>query len=232
MKEDKKPLTVFECRLINLINDCVKENIGGDLLETVVRDNSDNLVSVAVEENVGYSHLKKMLNKAYAIVAEQFKDIKDKGGNPYIRHIEYVSQQVENEMDIKVSNKYSSLGVYYMKCIIVALLHDLVEDTDYTLDKLRKEGFDEEIVTAVDAITRRDDEKHYFDFIERVSKNDIAKKVKIYDLENNMDASRLTKLGENELNRIKKYWYCREFLLGNIGSVECNNAIHPNRLFR
>ena len=115
MKEDKKPLTVFECRLINLINDCVKENIGGDLLETVVRDNSDNLVSVAVEENVGYSHLKKMLNKAYAIVAEQFKDIKDKGGNPYIRHIEYVSQQVENEMDIKVSNKYSSLGVYYMK---------------------------------------------------------------------------------------------------------------------
>ena len=75
-------------------------------------------------------------------------------------------------------------------------------------------------------------EQYYFDFIDRVNGNDIARLVKIYDLEDNMDIRRLNKFGDYEQKRLKKYWYSWKYLRGEISSVVCNNTIHPDRLFR
>ena len=139
---------------------------------------------------------------------------------------------IEEEKNQKVSDENSTLALYYEKAIIVAILHDIVEDTDVTLEYLTNGGFDKEIVNAIDAITRRKEEQYYFDFIERVKKNDIAKLVKIYDLEDNMDSRRLKTFGDYEQKRLKKYWYCWKYLKGEIDSVTCNNTIHPDRLWR
>lgn len=76
---------------------------------------------------------------------------------------------------------------------ICGLLHDLIEDTDWTFQDLKKEGFSDEIIKALDCLTKRKDE-NYTDFIERISKNPLAIKVKINDLEDNMNITRLEKL--------------------------------------
>ena len=76
--------------------------------------------------------------------------------------------------------------------IVVAILHDIVEDTPMTLSELKKYILDKDIIDAVDAITRRKDEDLYYDYILRVSKNDLARRVKIFDLTHNMDITRLS----------------------------------------
>ena len=166
-------------------------------------------------------------------IRNKFQDKVDKGGNNYIQHLLNVAYAVEAEA--KIHSNYineSSLSIFYQKAYIVALLHDTLEDTDATEQDLRDLGCDDEIINAVIAITRRKDEQYYFDFIERVKQNDIAKLVKIKDLENNMDIKRLNKFGDYEQKRLKKYWYCWKYLKGEISDIECNNTIHPDRKFR
>lgn len=178
------------------------------------------------------SKIKAWWRIAYNLVTNIFKDKVDKGGHPYIGHLIRVSGAIELEKYKKCLDEDSTLSLFYEKACVVALLHDVVEDTDITLDDLRAKGFDEEIVDAVDAITRRKEEIKYFDFIERVKKNDIARIVKIHDLEDNMDITRLDKFGDYEQKRLKKYWYCWKYLKGEITAIECNNTIHPDRLIR
>jgi hypothetical protein len=103
---------------------------------------------------------------------------------------------------------------------------------NYVEQELRDIGCDDEIIDAIKAITRKKEEQYYFDFIKRVSQNDIARIVKIYDLEHNMDIRRLKTFGDYEQKRLKKYWYCWKYLKGEISEIECNNTIHPNRKFR
>ena len=92
---------------------------------------------------------------------------------------------------------------------IVAVLHDTVEDTYITLEYLESAGFSDEIVEAVDALTKRDEEKDgdggYHAFIERVAQNPLATRVKLLDLYDNIDVTRLPTLGEWELKRTAKY---------------------------
>jgi len=111
----------------------------------------------------------------------------DKSGQPYILH------------PLAVMNKMNS---YVEK--IVAVLHDVVEDTQFTLLELKYEGFSDEIIEAVDAISRREGEsaKKYY---ERIMNNTIAIKVKISDLEHNMSMSRLLVVTEKDLNRVRYY---------------------------
>ncbi|MBC7808371.1 MAG: GTP pyrophosphokinase [Akkermansiaceae bacterium] len=87
---------------------------------------------------------------------------------------------------------------------IVAVLHDTVEDTYLNLDILREEGFPKEIRNAVGALTRKDGET-YEEFIERIAENPLATAVKLLDLYDNIDATRLPELGDKELQRIAKY---------------------------
>jgi (p)ppGpp synthase/HD superfamily hydrolase len=168
---------------------------------------------------------------ALALIEKKFKDKKDCGGQPYIGHLIRVARRVADEKFVSVSDNFSTLAFFYEKAYIVALLHDIIEDTDVTTLDLLNEGFDNEIVDAVDAITRREGEQYYMDFIERVSKNDIARLVKICDLEDNMDITRLKVFGEYEQKRLKKYWYSWKFLKKEITLSECYDAIHPNRLY-
>ena len=96
----------------------------------------------------------------------------DKAGLPYILHPLRVMLRVESETEQTV-----------------AILHDVVEDTSITLDDLREDGYSEEILEAVDYLTRRESET-YRQFIERVKENELARIVKLADLEDNMDPSR------------------------------------------
>lgn len=88
---------------------------------------------------------------------------------------------------------------------IVAVLHDVVEDTDATLTYLKDyEGFSDRIIEAIDCLTRRKNES-YGQFIDRVKTNELATKVKILDLEDNMDVSRLKEFTDKDQSRLNKY---------------------------
>lgn len=181
------------------------------------------------------SEIIKLERDVLDFIQDKFQGKKDKGGTDYIQHLWNVADAVETEGKLR-SNYYgydeTSLGMFYHKAFIVALLHDILEDTDATARDLKELGCDDEIINAVVAITRKTDEQYYFDFIERVKKNDIARLVKIKDLEHNMDIKRLNKFGDYEQKRLKKYWYCWKYLKGEISDIECNNTIHPDRKFR
>ncbi|MBF0162358.1 MAG: GTP pyrophosphokinase [Magnetococcales bacterium] len=92
---------------------------------------------------------------------------------------------------------------------MVALLHDTVEDTSLTLEDLRQEGFAEPILTAVERLTHRPEES-YESYIQRLSSDPLAVQVKLLDLEDNMDRSRLGptpgERDEQRLAKYKKYW--------------------------
>lgn len=102
----------------------------------------------------------------------------DKIGAPYILHPVFVADQMDTEA-----------------ATIVALLHDAVEDTPITLDDLRNRGYSDKIVVAIDALTRRTNET-YSAYIERLSNNKLARRVKIADLQHNLDPER-TKMLDN-----------------------------------
>ncbi|MBF6598655.1 MAG: phosphohydrolase [Fermentimonas sp.] len=87
---------------------------------------------------------------------------------------------------------------------IVGVLHDVVEDTDWTLDKLKAEGFTNEIIDGVDAVTRRDNES-YDDYIIRVQTNPLGIRVKLNDLTDNMDIRRWKDVQYQDLARLQKY---------------------------
>jgi (p)ppGpp synthase/HD superfamily hydrolase len=178
---------------------------------------------------MGFNNL---IGKAMDLAAVKFNGKTDKGGHSYIDHLISVEQSVELERNQKVHDKNSSLSLFYDKACVVALLHDIFEDTDTTEDELRQIGCDDEIINAIKSVTRQNDEKYYFDFILRASKNDIGRIVKIYDIENNMDIKRLNTFNEADKNRLNKYWYSWKFLKGDIDEVTANNNIHPDRLFR
>jgi len=126
------------------------------------------------------------LEKAIDLAVNAYADQTDKGNATYIRHPLRVMEAVDTEPER-----------------IVAVLHDVVEDADYSLENIEKE-FGEEISDAVDALTRRDDES-YMDFIDRSAANQIAKKVKIADIEDNMDLTRLDSVSESILQKQATY---------------------------
>lgn len=111
----------------------------------------------------------------------------DKSGAPYILHPLRVMAAMQTDTER-----------------IVAVLHDLVEDSDVTLDDLRELGYSEEIVAAVDHLTRRDDET-YDEFIQRIKPHPLAVRVKLGDLLDNMDIRRNAKLNKKALERFQRY---------------------------
>ncbi|MGV4464847.1 phosphohydrolase [Ornithobacterium rhinotracheale] len=128
-----------------------------------------------------------MLEKAIQIAVKSHANQKDKAGAPYVLHLIRVMQKGETEEEQ-----------------ICGILHDLVEDTDWTFQRLDKEGFSNEIIEALKCVTKKENES-YDDFIERISKNKLAARVKINDLEDNLDIKRLKSLSLEDLERINKY---------------------------
>lgn len=138
--------------------------------------------------------MKDMVKRAKSLAAKVHASQKDKGGNPYINHIEGVAAGVES-----------------VEAKTVAYLHDVLEDTATTEDDLKKEGFPAEIIEAVKALTKGENET-YEDFIKRVGKNSLAAKVKLSDLVNNMDISRIPEPTKKDYERIEKYHKAAEYL--------------------
>lgn len=128
-----------------------------------------------------------MLQKAIQIASKAHATQTDKAGQPYLLHL------------FAVMDKGRS-----MEEKIVGILHDLVEDTSWTLEQVQKEGFSETVLQALDAITQRERES-YADYMKRVKQNKLALKVKINDLENNMDVRRLQEINERDRHRLNKY---------------------------
>ena len=137
-----------------------------------------------------------LLEKAICIAIEAHHGQRDRTGAPYILHPMRVMAAVETDPEK-----------------MVAILHDVVEDTDWTFEKLVQEGFPEEIIEALKCVTKREGED-YEDFVKRSATNEIARRVKLADLEHNMDARRLSNVTEKDIERLKKYLRAWWFLKG------------------
>lgn len=134
---------------------------------------------------------------AIELAVEKHKNQTDKAGNPYILHPLHVMENV-NSKEGK----------------IVAILHDIIEDTDITENYLLKIGLSKRIVDAVVALTRSED-MDYQEYIKNLSSNPLAKEVKLADLEHNMDLKRLPTLEEKDLERNRKYQIAYHYLINN-----------------
>ena len=127
------------------------------------------------------------LERAIAIAATAHAGQVDKGGAPYILH------------PLKVMLRMNTLEQR-----IVAVLHDVVEDCGVSLDDLRKEGFSEEVLSAIESVTKVPGES-YEDFVDRAAQNPIGRVVKLADLEENSDLSRIDSPSWEDLERVEKY---------------------------
>lgn len=136
-----------------------------------------------------------MLGKAIALASEVFKDTKDRGGQPYILHCLYVMYKVKH------------LGHSTMIC---GVLHDVVEDSDITLEYIFEE-FGVEIGTVISLLTH-DRSVPYMDYIKALSVNPIAKAVKMVDLEHNSKITRLKDVRKKDFDRLEKYSLAYKYL--------------------
>ena len=137
------------------------------------------------------------LPRAIEIATEAHKGQFDKAGNEYIGHPLRVMEMGRTEEEK-----------------IVGVLHDLVEDTDWTFEMLEAEGFAPEIIAALKCVTKLSENENYDAFIERVRKNPLATAVKINDLTDNMDIRRLPYLSDKDVKRLKKYLKAYKQLTG------------------
>ena len=132
--------------------------------------------------------------KAMQLCFEAHKNQKDKSGLPYVFHPFHVAEQMPDE-----------------ETTIVALLHDVIEDTSYTLDDLRKMGFTKEVLDALVLLTH-DKNVPYIEYVANLRGNEIARTVKMADLRHNSDLTRLDEIDDKARKRIEKYKAAIRFL--------------------
>lgn len=130
-----------------------------------------------------------MLGKAISIAADGHLGVEDKGGKPYILH------PIRLMMRLRTDDQ---------ELMSIAILHDVVEDTEWTLQQLSNLGFSKRIIDALDCLTHREGES-YDDYIERIGTNIDAIRVKLEDLRDNSDITRLRGLTDKDLLRTRKY---------------------------
>lgn len=128
-----------------------------------------------------------LTKKAMRLCFDAHKDQVDKSGMPYVFHPFHVAEQMQTE-----------------ETTIVALLHDVVEDTDYTIDDLRAMGFPEAVTDALALMTHTKGVP-YMEYVAAIKGNPIATAVKLADLRHNSDLSRLDAVDEKALRRVEKY---------------------------
>ena len=136
---------------------------------------------------------------AVSIAARAHRGQTDKAGAPYLLHPLRMMLRMDTEA-----------------AMMAAVLHDVVEDTEWTLERLREAGFSDEVLEAVDCLTHREGES-YEEFVKRVRTNPIARQVKIADLEDNMNVRRINQIGPRDLERLEKYHRAWRVLTGEGG---------------
>jgi len=135
-----------------------------------------------------------LTKKAMKIAFDAHKDQVDKSGMPYIYHPIHLAEQMDDE---------------YSTC--VALLHDTIEDTDMTFEKLEEYGFPTDVIDALKLLTH-DDSVPYMEYVKEIRDNQIAKRVKLADLLHNSDLTRLNFIDDKVRKRIEKYEKAIELL--------------------
>ena len=129
------------------------------------------------------------LYRAIEIALDAHKNVSDKGGNPYILHPLRLMLQMDSEEEM-----------------IVAILHDVVEDSEkWSFNKLQAEGFSKKIINSLRSITKENENEDYEKFIDRSIRDKIGRKVKIADISDNLDISRLKEVTDKDILRINKY---------------------------
>ena len=132
--------------------------------------------------------------KAYEIAKRAHLGQVDKAGEDYIKHPQKVASFVKSDEEK-----------------VVAYLHDVIEDTELTLEDLHEYEFSKEVIEAVDIITKKKGED-YQSYLNSVKKNKLARAVKLADLRHNSDLTRLTKVTEKDIERKEKYQKAIDFL--------------------
>ena len=128
-----------------------------------------------------------MTKKALKLCFDAHREQLDKSGMPYVFHPFHLAEQMDNE-----------------DAVILALLHDVVEDTSTTPEDLRRMGFPENVLEAL-ALLTHDDAVPYMDYVASIARNPLAKQVKLADLRHNSDLSRLDTVDDEALRRAEKY---------------------------
>ena len=128
-----------------------------------------------------------MTKMALKLCFEAHKNQFDKSGMPYVFHPFHLAEQMNDE-----------------ETTVVALLHDVIEDTEMTLEDLRKHGFSECTLTAISLMTHNSSVP-YMEYVAEIKKNPIARTVKLADLYHNSDLSRLALITERDEIRAEKY---------------------------
>jgi len=128
-----------------------------------------------------------MTRLAIKIAYKAHMDQNDRSGIPYILHPIHVAEQMKDEVTT-----------------IVALLHDVVEDTSVTLEDLKRYGFSQEVLDAIEVLTHKDGVK-YLDYIREVAKNPVARKVKVEDIKHNTDLTRTTNMSDKVFKKLPIY---------------------------
>jgi (p)ppGpp synthase/HD superfamily hydrolase len=129
-----------------------------------------------------------LVEKAIALAAEAHAGEVDKQGKPYILHPLHLMMQMETAEEM-----------------ITAVLHDVVEDTNTTLEDLRQDGFPEVVLEALELLTHDTASTSYEEYVAAIKPNPLARKVKLADLVHNMDVRRLPEMGMKDYGRLEKY---------------------------
>jgi len=127
------------------------------------------------------------LDQAIIIATKAHAGQVDKAGQPYILHPLRLMFRFQSEAEM-----------------IVAVMHDVIEDSAFTLNELKNLGFSGDILAAIECLTKRNGES-YKSFVSRVLQNDLARKVKVEDIKDNLDLTRLDKVTDKDLARVEKY---------------------------
>ena len=174
--------------LSELEDSLLKEDIAADDYEIII----SHLKSMEPRNGLIYTTMTK---KAMKVCFEAHKNQVDKSGLPYVYHPFHVACRQKDEISTTV-----------------ALLHDVVEDSDFSFEDLKKD-FPEEVIKALQLLTHQDGER-YMDYIKKIKSNPIATKVKRDDLRHNMDLSRLNDITDVDIRRIKKYQKALRYMEG------------------
>jgi (p)ppGpp synthase/HD superfamily hydrolase len=129
----------------------------------------------------------EMTKKALRLSFEAHKNQVDKSGIPYVYHPFHLAEQMDSE-----------------EAVIVALLHYVVEDTEYTIEDIAEMGFSKPVTEALILMTH-DEAVPYMDYVSKIKPNPIARAVKLADLRHNSDISRLDVVDDKARKRIQKY---------------------------
>ncbi len=149
----------------------------------------------------------KLINKVLKFVYKAHEGAVDQGGIPYVFHPLAVAEQMDDE-----------------NSTLLALLHDVVEDTNYTFDDIKELGVSDQVIEALRLMTRNKTE-FYFDYIDRIKTNPLATKVKLADLKHNSDLTRTDEVNEYDFMRLKKYNKAVEVLKADNNAAICFDCV-------